>query len=183
MNNFRKTIGIFLMGVFFVLCFALCSNTSGQELKEAAVSRDTLLAVAKDIMEKTRFCELITLDESGHPRVRPMDPFMPDEKMVIRMGTNRATRKAKQIRNDSRVTLYYAHPQHAGYVIIYGTAELIDDPKEKEKWWKQEWESHFSGKEENYILISVTPESMEVMDYTRGIIGDPDTWKPSTVEF
>ena len=85
---------VIMASVVMVLAFSiliLFGDAPAQE-KEAA-PRDSVIAIAKDIMEQTRFCVLITLDESGHPRARTMDPFMPDENMVIRMGTGAITRK------------------------------------------------------------------------------------------
>jgi general stress protein 26 len=149
----------------------------------AGTQRDSLIAAAREIMAASRFGALITLDESGHPRVRTMDPFPPDEDMVVWFGTNRRTRKVQEIENDPRVTLYYAAPEADGYVSVYGTARLVDDPDEKARRWKPEWERFYPDRESTYLLIAVTPERMEIVSYTRGIFGDPDTWKPASVEF
>jgi general stress protein 26 len=159
------------------------SDARAQEGEYVVPPRDTLLAAAKAIMAQTRFCVLVTLDESGHPRARAMDPFMPDEKWVIRMGTNPMTRKAKEIKKDPRVTLYYDHPEKSGYVVVYGTAKLVDDLALKEKWIKQEWEQFYTDREKEYVLIEVMPKKIEVLDYTKGITGDPKTWIAPAVEF
>ncbi|NNG17584.1 MAG: pyridoxamine 5'-phosphate oxidase family protein [Gemmatimonadales bacterium] len=154
-----------------------------QEAGELASSRDTLIAAARDIIEASRYGALVTLDESGHPRVRTMDPFAPDEDMVIWFGTNRQTRKVKEIENDPRVTLYYPAPDTDGYVTIYGVARLVDDPAEKARRWKPEWGRFYPDREATYLLIAVTPERMEIVSYSHGIVGDPDTWRPAFVEF
>jgi general stress protein 26 len=161
----------------------LVSEARGQEEKMTEVPRDTLLAAARDMIAAARFCALITLDASGHPRARTMDAFPPDKNMVIWMGTSRITRKAKEIKNDPRVTLYYAHPGHMGYVTVYGTAQLVDTPAEKEKWWKEEHAQYYPEGKASYILIAVTPQKIEIVDYSRGIMGDPKTWKPNTITF
>jgi general stress protein 26 len=164
---------------------AVCAPFLGAEEQTqapAATSRDTLLAAAREIMENTRFCALITLDAAGHPRVRAMDPFLPDDDWTVRMGTNTNTRKAKEIRNDPRVTLYYTHPQNLGYVAIYGTAKLLDDPKSKDAWFKEEWAQFYPDKKE-FVIIEVTPLRLEVLDYPHGISGDPKTWISPSVTF
>jgi len=168
------------------IVFAFCTLTfTGLALAQetVAVPRDTLLAAATNIMAQTRFCVLITLDESGHPRARAMDPFMPDENMVIYMGTNPMTRKAKEIQKDPRVTLYYDHPEKAGYVVVYGTAVLVNDPGLKAKWFKEEWARFYTDREKEYVLIAVTPKKIEVLDYTKGIMGDEKTWIAPSVTF
>ncbi|MCJ7628256.1 MAG: pyridoxamine 5'-phosphate oxidase family protein [Longimicrobiales bacterium] len=150
---------------------------------QTTISRDTLLAVARDIIGAARYCGLVTLDESGTPRVRTMDPFAPEEDMTIWMGTNRNTRKVQEIELDSRVTLFYHSPDAVGYVTITGRARLVDDAEEKNSRWKAEWEGFYEDRASDYILIQVTPERIEVIDYSRGIVGDAVTWTAPSVEF
>jgi len=161
----------------------LVSGACGQAPEMKDIPRDTLIAAARDMMVKAKYCALITLDESGHPRARTMDTFPPDDNMVVWMGTSRITRKVKEIRNDPRVTLYYPDPDHAGYVLVYGTAKLVDDEKEKDKRWKEEYAVHFPEGKGGFILIAVTPQRIEVSDYSRGITGDSKTWQPPSITF
>ena len=109
--------------------------------------------------------------------------FIPEEDLVVWLGTNRNTRKAREIRNDPRVTLYYPHPQGAGYVTIRGTARLVDDPQEKAQRWKEEWARYYPEGKASYILIKVKPSRLEVVDYSKGIVGDPATWTSPSVTF
>ena len=44
-------------------------------------------------------------------------------------------------------------------------------------------ESVLSRPREAYLLISVTPERLEVVSEKKGIVGDPETWTPPTVIF
>jgi general stress protein 26 len=133
-------------------------------------------------MEAAEYCALITLDRSGRPQARTMDPFAPDDAMTVWLGTHRASRKVAQIRNDPRVALYYEAPGGAGYVAISGTAHLVDDPSEKARRWKEEWEQFYVDRESDYLLIEVTPEVLEIVDYSRDIVGDPDTWRVPSVQ-
>ena len=157
---------------------------SGQGLEgQTMASRDTLLAVAREIMDAARYCGLVTTDETGTMRVRTMDPFSPASDMTIWMGTNRETRKVKEIEGDPRVTLYYASPDASGYVTVFGTASLVDEAEEKGARWKPEWEAFYQDRTSEYLLIKVTPHRLEVIDYSRGIVGSPGTWEPPTVLF
>jgi general stress protein 26 len=67
--------------------------------------------------------------------------------------------------------------------MLHGIAQLVDDQKEKEKRWKDEWEDFYPNKTEDYLLIKVSPIWMEVSSTTRGIIGDTITWQPPSVLF
>jgi general stress protein 26 len=150
---------------------------------QVSPSRDTLLSAAAEIIEAARYCGLVTFDESGNARVRTMDPFPPDEDWSIWLGTTRGSRKVREIEKDPRVTLYYSSPNQAAYVAVYGTAHLVDDPGEKATRWKDEWEGFYTDREAQYLLIQVIPDRMEVIDYTRAIQGNPETWEPPSVEF
>jgi general stress protein 26 len=149
----------------------------------SSIPPDTLLTAAREIIEAARYCGLATLDESGRVRVRTMDPFPPEADMVVWMGTHRGSRKVQDIENDPRVTLYYQSPTAAGYVAISGIAHLVDDPTEKSARWKDEWRAFYEDPETDYLLIQVTPDRMEVIDYSRGIEGNPKTWEPPFVDF
>jgi general stress protein 26 len=154
-----------------------------QENQSTDFEQDSLVAAAREIMTIARYCGLITVDSTGQPPARAMDPFPAEEDMTIWLGTNSMSRKVKEIRNDSRVTLYYADCEGGGYVSIAGTARLVDDEKEKEKRWKEGWESFFTDQKERYLLIVVTPVKLEILSYKHGITGDATTWRTPSVDF
>lgn len=167
--NFEKPI-------IYLAIILLCPlGIWAQENQLSNYNRDTLITV-KEIMASTRYCALITLDESGHPQVRTMDPFLPEEDMIVWFGTNSNSRKVKEIRNDSTTTLYYEAPNGTGYVVIKGHAYLVDDPNKKLKYWKKEWDSFYSDNKVSYILIKVIPNKLEIVDYKHGIKGASKTW-------
>jgi general stress protein 26 len=153
------------------------------EKTRAPLGRPELIAAAREIIAGQTYCALITQDEEGRPQMRTMNPFPPEEDMTVWMATSTLTRKVRHIRRDSRVTLYYAnHGQATGYVTINGRAELIDDRAEMIKRKRAYWDSAFPGFK-NLVLIKVIPERMDVLNYSRGALGDPDTWRTPSVEF
>ncbi len=145
--------------------------------------RDTLLAAAREIIASARYCGLVTMGDQGQPHTRTMDPFAPDQDWSIWMGTNRNTRKVQEIERDPRVTLYYFSPELVGYVSVSGSARLVDDPAEKGKRWKAGWEGLYRNRGAEYLLIQVVPDRLEVVHYSRGIVGNPETWQPPSVVF
>ena len=164
--------------------FFLLTSLSGynQNIKPTDTLTNHILTAAKEIMTTAKTCALITIDKDGRPRVRVMDPFLPEEDFTVWFGTNKKTRKTEQIKNNPKVTLYYLEPNNAGYVMITGIAELIDDVVEKEKRWKDAWHAFYSNMDD-YLLIKVSPDWMEVISYTHHIIGDELTWEPPKVQF
>lgn len=167
--------------VILLLLFA-GSSVAAQERKQP-LSRDELIAAARETMLTVRYCALITQDSSGRPQARTLDPFPPDENMVVWLGTNPRSRKVAAIRRNSRVTLYYFDREAQAYVTIYGSAQLVNDPKAKLKWWKDEWKEFYPDRTKDYLLIRVTPKKLEVVNVKKGIVGDPHSWKPPSVTF
>jgi general stress protein 26 len=154
-----------------------------QDGESDTFDRDTLVAAARELMETSRYCALITLDQSGHPQARTMDPFLPDEDMVVWFGTNKNTRKVDEIRNDSRVTLYYEAKDGSGYVVIHGNASMEVGPKEKEQYWKEEWDQFYPDKNSTFTLIKVVPKKLEIISYKHGISGSSKTWAVPHLDF
>ena len=146
-------------------------------------SRDELITAAREIIATARYCALITNNSTGRSEARTMDPFPPDSEMVIWLGTNSHSRKVAEIRRRPRVTLYYFDRESGAYVTIQGIARLIDDRNEKARHWKAEWQAFYPNRDKDYLLIEVRPLKLEVVNTRKGILGDPRTWLPPTVNF
>jgi len=170
--------------IVFIILINVPFSGLGQITEQGSADADQLLIeAAKEIIRAAGTCALITVDDEGVPRVRAMDPFSPEENLTIWFGTNSRSRKVDQIKKDPRVTLYYLDSDESGYVIINGRARLVNDPKEKDKRWKAEWEAFYPDKTKDYLLIEVTPIWMEVLSPPRGISANPVTWQPPVVNF
>ena len=175
-----KTLRKFLFIVFPII-FLVPFKCFSQKIETIDTTKNKLISAAREIMFSASTCALITLDKEGRPRVRTMDPFSTENDLTVWFGTNSKSRKVSQIKQDQRVTLYYLDSDASGYVMLYGLAELVDNQSEKEKRWKEEWEDFYPNNRENYLLIKVVPEWMEISSVKRGIIGDSLTWQPQNV--
>jgi predicted alpha/beta superfamily hydrolase/general stress protein 26 len=153
------------------------------DVQEGPPTRARILEVAREIMAAARYPSLITQDELGRTHARPMDAFLPDDDFAVWMGTNPITRKVEQIRKEPRVTLYYFDPESLGYVTLVGTARIVDDPAAEARRWKDGWEAFYPDRENGFALIEVVPEWIEVVSETRGLAGDPTSWRPPRVRF
>lgn len=172
-----------------VLAFVLTTLARPLDLEqatsEAAPSRAQIIDAARHMMTRTRYCALVTVGSDGHPQAREVDAFAPDAGMTVWIATNPVTRKVREIRQDPRVTLYYAADAGAGYVTLLGRAEVIDDPAEKTRRWKEDWAAFYSDKNRgpDYVLIRVRPVRLEIVSYADKLLNDSKTWKPITLEF
>ena len=171
------------LSAVLLLLFLPADFIFSQETEYRDSKSDSLIHAARDIIEATRYCALITTDSTGEIHVRTMDPFAPENEMVIWFGTNKFSRKVTDIKMNPGVIIYYAHPQGAGYVVISGRAQIVEDTEEKSKRWKEEWTQYYPDREKNYTLIKVVPQKMEVINYSVGIGNDPTSWKVPSYKF
>lgn len=174
----KRTIYLAFLTLILFPSLGLSQNSeTNDSLKNKVVN------AAREIISSTNTCALITIDNEGIPRVRTMDPFLPENDFTVWFGTNPKTRKVDQIKNNPKVTLYYLASDDSGYVTIHGIAEIVNDEVEKEKRWKDEWEAFYQNKTNDYVLIKVSPKWMEVISYTHGIVSNTKTWEPPVVIF
>jgi general stress protein 26 len=159
------------------------TDCTAQEKPAAAVNRDSVIAAAREIMGLQKYCALVTVDSSGQPQVRTMNPFPPESDLTVWIATNSRSRKVREIKNNPRVCLYYAdHNQASGYVTITGKAVLVDDMNEKLKRKRDYWDQAFPDWK-YLILIKVIPEKLDVLNYKRGMVNDSVTWRAPSIKF
>jgi general stress protein 26 len=106
-----------------------------------------------------------------------MEPFPPDTEWIIWMGTNRLSRKVKEIRHNPNASIHYFSKSAPGYVNLYGKAYLIDNSRMKDSIWRKSWEDFYPDKS-NYILIKFVPDSLEMIYPAKNLPGDSLTWRP-----
>jgi general stress protein 26 len=166
-----------------VLC--LSSIASAQDAPAKSPDRTKVVAAAVQLMGKARHAALITIGLDGHPQSRIVDPFAPEPDMTVWIATNPVTRKVEQIKKDPRVTLSYFDPSGPGYVTLLARAELVTDPAEKAKHWKDDWIAFYKDKYRggDYVLIRCKPIRLELVSYAHDILNDPDSWRPVAIEF
>ena len=176
-----KTEHIVSVLVIILITFSI----KAQELEdkmEQEVSRDSLLSIARTIIESAQCRTFITVDENGKPQARTMSPFSPDENMVIWLGTNPRSRKVKQIKNNPNVIVYYYDTDGLSYVSISGVARIVDDQEKRAHYWVQNWTRYYPDPEKDYILIEVTPKRLEICSFKHKLFWDSEG-KPAFVEF
>jgi general stress protein 26 len=164
-----------------LIIFLLLPGIQNKLSAQITVNRDTVFVAAREIIKETTYCALVTIDSTGQPQVRTMNPFPVTDDFIIWFATSRSSRKVREIKNNPKVCVYYAdHKTAIGYVNINGTAEVIDDRdllfKMKRDYWDviPDWQSKF-------VLIRVVPKSIEVINYKHGLNNDPVTFKAPSI--
>ncbi len=174
-----RTLGNLL---FLILFLSSISNAQNKNIT-GEISRDSMLSVANTIMEGAKCRVLVSVDEDGKPHAREMDPFPPEDGLVIWFATNPKTRKVKQIKNNPNVAVFYYDTKASSYVSINGKAHLVNDPAEKEVHWKEYWKRYYPDREKDMILIKVIPERLELVSYKYKIFWTTDSFLPHYIEF
>lgn len=144
----------------------------------AAKAKPDTAAIVRRLMAGAQFATLVTLDETGAPRSRTVQPKAPEPDFSVWIATNPKTRKITDIARDGRVVLHYFDPKRMGYVSIAGKARVVRDRAEKAAHWDKAWDSFYPDKENGAVLIGVTPDRMEIVSDKDGITGDKATWRP-----
>lgn len=166
----------------FIFCFCLVFLSSSSLVQvnlysQQTFSKDTLFLAALEIMRETTYCALVTVDSTGQPQVRTMNPFPANDDLVTWFGTTRYSRKVREIRNNPKVAVYYAdHLNAKGYVNISGIAEIIDNRDLLMKMKRAYWENIPDWKED-FVLIRIVPVAVEVINYKHRLTNAPKTFK------
>lgn len=165
------------------ILIVLTAAISPKLIAQSVINRDTMIVAAKEIIKGTSYCGLATVDASGQPQMRTMNPFPVNDELITWFATSRTSRKVKEIKSNPKVCVYYAdHSSAKGYVSITGTAEVIDD-KELLVKMKREYWSGIPNWETTFVLIKIVPKTMEVVNYKHGLSSDPNTFSAPKINF
>lgn len=169
---------------WFFSLLLLASPQSAPASPPQLPGRDAILAASRTIIANAHYATLVTMAGAGQPDARIVDPFLPEADFTIWVATNAASRKAAQLAQDSRVTLVYFDEAGKGYVTLKGTAALVRDTKEKSAHWKDQWAGMYKNKNmgDDYLLVRITPDTLEVVSVALGMVNDPATWRPVTLK-
>ena len=170
-----------LLTIYGLILFSaiLPSNLYAQ----SSVNRDTILVAAREIIKETTYCALVTIDSTGQPQVRTMNPFPVNDEFITWFATSRNSRKVREIKNNPKVCVYYAnHMSAKGYVNITGTAEVIYDKELLIKMKRDYWES-IPNWQNIFVLLKIVPKTIDVINYKHGLINDPETLAAPSIVF
>jgi general stress protein 26 len=175
----KKEFNLSMICCLIVFSAIIPSNLYAQ----SAVNRDTILIAAREIIKGTTYCGLVTVDSTGQPQIRTMNPFPVNDELIIWFATSRSSRKVREIKGNPKVCVYYAdHNTAKGYVNITGTAEVLDYKELLIKMKRDYWET-IPNWQNNFVLIKIVPKTIEVINYKHGLTNDPNTFKAPTIIF
>lgn len=144
---------------------------------------DQALSLAKKAIAANKYAFFITNDDGKSPNARLIEPVVDLENLVFWIGTNPKLRKVAEVKKNAAVTLAFSNEKANSNVIIQGSASIEKNPELARKHWKPQWRLFFpKGPESNdFVLIKVVAESLEVLDFSRNIVPEPFGLKPMRI--
>ncbi len=166
--------------IFIVI---LLTGVSVSESEIPVNKKDELIrTTAREIIDASKYCNLISMGEDGYPNARIMDPFKPDKDWVIWMGTNSHSRKVNEIVKNKKITLFYESAGGNGYVSLKGTGHINNDKENKVKYFKKGWKEFYPDDRNNFTLIKFITEKIEIVCYKNGLLGEKITWAAPSIQ-
>lgn len=149
-----------------------------------APTRAAVIAAATDIIQKAHYCTFVSIDQAGQPQARMIDPIVPGADFTIWFATNPLTRKVEEVRRNPQVTMSCFDAASSSYVTLLGRGSVVSDPAEKQLHWKSDWSAFYpNGATSNdVVLVRINPERLEIVSESRGMAGDPKTWRPLAID-
>ena len=148
--------------------------------------RATIMAAARVMMQEDWVGVLITIDEDGMPRARPVGVNDPTDDWSLWMSTRRGSRKTQQIAANPKAALHFGHDDiengtaNAFYASFTGMASVHTDPESIAAHGPPaEYRSQWPDYPNDLALIRFTPLRLEVMG--KGIMPSPAHWQPQGV--
>jgi general stress protein 26 len=126
-----------------------------------------------DIMRQTNLHAHLATCDGDQPQVRPVSPIVEDD-MSIWVATRAGSRKVKQIRGNSKVSLAFVElPRGRKAATVIGRAVIIDDPAEKKRIWHAadyDLSVHFPDgpKSSDFALLKIEVDKIEWRDRWEG---------------
>ena len=148
---FSKT---YLFHFFSILLIFVSSIIYSQEYSEKN-TKD----VANSILNNFNSCVFTTLDSNNNPVSRLMDPYIYNNNFEIYLVTNPKSRKVSHLINNDRISLTFISKDSNSYVSINGSAVLINELSQKQKYWKSSWTPYYKDLDNDCILIKINIKS------------------------
>jgi len=145
---------------------------------------EEILQSVHKIMRGAEYGFFISIGEDGHPSARLMQPFEPEADLTLWFGASPGSRKIRELQKNAKVTISFHDSATTAYASLSGTAEVVDDPALKMRYWRAFWSDIYPGGPEGdeYVLIKVVPHRIEVMDFQGHALPQPYGLKPNVLE-
>lgn len=154
-------------------------DTRSLQLSEMSV--EELLDAARATVTGAEYCFFVTTGTDGKPNARLMQPFEPEANLTMWFGASPDSRKIKDLAHSTQVALAFYDSAHTAYLTLSGTATVVTDLEQRQKYWRVFWNDIYPGGPEgdDYVLIKVVPDRLEMMNFTHKTMARPYGLSPT----
>jgi general stress protein 26 len=138
-------------------------------VKEGSMTKEELLAFAREVMGRADMVVLATNGPEGYPlqralfnlrdegRFPSLAAYQRDKGLAVYLGTNTASTKVRRIGEDPLVSVYYMIPAEYKGLCLSGAA--VPDPEARAAMWVEGWEMYYpKGREDpDYTVLRLDP--------------------------
>lgn len=131
-----------------------------------------------ELMEISEACYLTTIDDLGFPQTRAMlnlrnsglyPNLVPlfkkhNNDHLVYFTTNASSQKIIQIKNNPKVSVYYAKPIEWRGLMLGGTMEIVEEQAIKDALWQDSWTMYYPGgpTDDDYAILGLTPDILKL---------------------
>ena len=131
-----------------------------------------------ELMEISEACCLTTIDDLGFPQTRAMlnlrnsklyPGLVPlfkrhNDDYLAYFTTNTSSQKINQIKNNPKVSVYYAKPRDWRGLMLGGTIEIVKDQTIKRSLWQDAWTMYYprGSADPDYTILALKPDVLKL---------------------
>ena len=145
----------------------------------------TIIAAARQIIKDDYIGVLVTIDEHGMPRARPVGVRDPMDDWSLWITTRRGSRKTQQIARNPKAALHFGfddtpnNHENSFYASFMGLASVHTDAETAAQAPTLKYRHLWPDFPNDFALIRFKPQRLEVMG--KGIEPSEPTWQPQGV--
>jgi general stress protein 26 len=119
-----------------------------------------------DMIRDVEIAMMVTMDEEGRFRGRPMRAVKQEFDGVLWFFTQAGSPKTGEVKGDERTLLAYSDPKSQNYVAVGGHAEIVRDVAKQKELWSEPLRVWFPGGAESpeVALLKVMVDGAEYWD-------------------
>lgn len=137
-----------------------------------AMTRQESIDKIADLVHEIRTAMLVTLDEHGRPRSRPMGTMESRFDGTIWFFTSMDSTKVTEIEQNAKVNVAYAKSSSEAYLSLTGTAAVLNDRERMRELWTPILRVWFESVEDPALrLIRIDVDEAEYWDTPGGKVG------------
>ena len=128
-----------------------------------------------ELMEKSSFVELTTINSNGFPSTRAMlnlrnkaqYPHLvtmyseENNPLTVYMTTNTSSEKIKEIEENGKACLYFCEAESFHGILLQGIVEHVTDSEFRRKVWQEGWKIYYPKGDEDYSVLKFIPNKLK----------------------